>query len=480
MKINPLILFIICILLGSCSSELNEPDSPQPGGSNPPTDPTPEPNYIELPSYPQRTGDAEKGYEYLIYGDYMNTGIPYDAFILGNGEDQNNILNREGDNSIIPHDYNAITADNGARVVAMNCLQCHSSSINGEFKIGLGNANFDFTINRANQVQLASTAIALLYGTDSKEWEAFEPFKKNLEILGPATLTQTRGVNPADKTTFVLTAYRDKNTLEQLDQPAISIPDEVIPSDVPAWWLLKKKNALFFHGISRKDYARAMITMVLATIKNADKAEEVDEKFSDILAYIKTIEAPKYPFNINQSLANQGEGIFMNHCKGCHGTYGNNSTYPNKLIALSTIGTDPALSNFYTDNTPEATYFKDWFNNGWFGDGQNALEVIAEGGYIAPPLDGIWATAPYFHNGSVPTIKDVLNSNNRPKYWSRTFDDSDYDTEKVGWRYTIENAKVNNHTYDTTIEGYGNQGHTFGDQLTSEEREALIEYLKTL
>ncbi len=473
---------IILILLGfsvvSCSSSLSEPDDP--GGTNPPDNPNPDINYTEIQPYPQRSGDPNKGYEYLINGDYMNTGIPYEAFLLGYGEDETNVLQREGDNSVIPHDFTAINAENGARVVAMNCLQCHSSSINGEFKIGLGNYAFDFTINRADQVQLASTAISYLYGTDSKEWEAFEPFKKSLEILGPRTITETRGVNPADKTTFILTAYRDKNTLEQLDNPAIAIPDEVIPSDVPAWWLLKKKNALFFHGIGRKDYARAMITMVLATIKDVDKAIEVDQKFKDILAYIKTIEPPKYPFDINSSLASQGEEVFLKKCTGCHGTYGNNPTYPNKLIALNTIGTDPALSNFYSDNTPQANYFKDWFNTGWFGQGENSLEVIADGGYIAPPLDGIWATAPYFHNGSVPTIEDVLNSKNRPKYWSRTYISTDYNTEKVGWNYQRVNSKIDSNTYDTTLKGYGNQGHSFGDSLTDGERTALLEYLKTL
>ena len=122
----------------------------------------------------------------------------------------------------------------------------------------------------------------------------------------------------------------------------------------------------------------------------------------------------------------------------------------------------------------------DWFNTGWFGSSENNLHIKAEGGYVAPPLDGIWATAPYLHNGSVPTIADVLNSTGRPLRWSRSFDNTDYDQSKVGWNYTIQETKVDKNTYDTSLMGHANSGHTFGDAFTETERKAVLEYLKTL
>src|SRR5262249_18337070 len=105
-------------------------------------------------------------------------------------------------------------------------------------------------------------------------------------------------------------------------------------------------------------------------------------------------------------------------------------------------------------------------------------------------LDGIWATAPYFHNGSVPTLYHVLNSRARPRIYTRSFQTGveDYDAVKAGWKITvlekgpeaslppIERRKV----YDTTQPGRSNGGHTFGDAFTDEERSAVIEYLKTL
>jgi hypothetical protein len=65
--------------------------------------------------------------------------------------------------------------------------------------------------------------------------------------------------------------------------------------------------------------------------------------------------------------------------------------------------------------------------------------MLATGGYIAPPLDGIWATAPYLHNGSVPDLATLLKSSSRPTYWLRSFDDGDYDLTNVGWKCTTPN-----------------------------------------
>ena len=109
--------------------------------------------------------------------------------------------------------------------------------------------------------------------------------------------------------------------------------------------------------------------------------------------------------------------------------------------------------------------------------------------YQAPPLDGVWATAPYFHNGSVPTLYHVLNSQARPKLYTRGFrgDVDEFHQTYVGWKWKplkkmppnlsgFQRRKI----VDTTQPGRGNQGHRFGDALTDPQRMAVIEYLKTL
>lgn len=130
--------------------------------------------------------------------------------------------------------------------------------------------------------------------------------------------------------------------------------------------------------------------------------------------------------------------------------------------------------------------FLEWFARSVYGKG---AQLAPAPGYVAPPLDGVWATSPsYLHNGSVPSIPVLLDSPNRPKYWTRTFDSKDYNPETLGWNYTelsygkagAKNKEERKRVYDTTLPGHSNQGHTFGDALSENERRALIEYLKTL
>jgi hypothetical protein len=107
---------------------------------------------------------------------------------------------------------------------------------------------------------------------------------------------------------------------------------------------------------------------------------------------------------------------------------------------------------------------------------------------MAPPLDGIWATAPYLHNGSVPTIELVLNSKARPAVWKRVdLDNANYDENALGWPwieppYSQAEAPAAEQKliYDTSYWSQSNVGHAFGDQLTDGERRSVLEYLKTL
>jgi hypothetical protein len=175
-------------------------------------------------------------------------------------------------------------------------------------------------------------------------------------------------------------------------------------------------------------------------------------------------------------LAKEGETVFINNCSKCHGTYGANETYPNLLIPSNIIKTDSLLFKANYQN-PQ---FIEWFNKSWYAQGEFAAKLFPSNGYVAPPLDGVWITAPYLHNGSVPTIEALLNSKLRPAYWSRNFTKTDYDYEKLGWKFEVHENPSGKKYYNTTLNGYGNYGHIFGDKLTDAERKAVIEYLKKL
>jgi hypothetical protein len=168
--------------------------------------------------------------------------------------------------------------------------------------------------------------------------------------------------------------------------------------------------------------------------------------------------------------------LFVQNCSKCHGNYGAGGDYPNLLIPESIVKTDSFL---YKANY-QSPQFIEWFNKSWFSQGDHPARLEPFNGYIAPPLDGIWITAPYLHNGSVPTLEAVLNSRLRPAYWSRDFEHPQYDYEHIGWKYTREDSARGTAVYNTTLPGYGNYGHTFGDKFSEPERKAVIEYLKTL
>jgi hypothetical protein len=250
----------------------------------------------------------------------------------------------------------------------------------------------------------------------------------------------------------------------------------VVHTDVPPLWNLKKRNTMFYTGAGTGDFARLMMASSLLTLNGTDKAKEVDGKFPDVLAYINTLQPPKYKGTINTALVTTGKRLFEENCSRCHGTYGVGGQYPNVLVAADKVGTDNALitANYAFPQ------FVDWYNTSWFAEGSNAAKLVPQKGYIAPPLDGVWATAPYLHNGSVPTLDDLLNSSQRPKMWRRSLDSKDFDNVKIGWKYTIETTQKDAQTFNTALKGYGNQGHIYADKFSADERKAVIEYLKTL
>ena len=106
--------------------------------------------------------------------------------------------------------------------------------------------------------------------------------------------------------------------------------------------------------------------------------------------------------------------------------------------------------------------------------------------YKARPLEGIWATAPFLHNGSVPTLYQLLSpqSERDETFYRGSFE---YDPRHLGYR---TEAFDGGFVFDTRISGNHNSGHEFragprgngviGRLLQPEERWALLEYLKVL
>ena len=431
---------------------------------------------VPIPATQQRIGNAAKGYEYLVTGDYVRSGIPYDVFLFGAGAAKTNYLNRSGQNKKLSHEYTAVKAEGGEVLVAPNCLQCHAQVFDNQLVIGLGNTFIDFTDDQKLNIKRLQKVESLLKNFFPNKYKAAAPFLTAAKTIGPYLNAEVRGVNTADRLAAVLAAHRDPESFQWNPYAQLAIPDEVIPTDTPPWWLLKKKNAMFYNGFGRGDFGRFLMASNLLTVNDTSESRKVDEHMPDVLAYLYSLQPPSYPKKIDKVLAKEGQMIYEDKCSKCHGTYGEKETYPNLLIPQSIIRTDSFLykSNY---SNPQ---FVAWFNKSWFTQGDHPARLEPFSGYIAPPLDGIWITAPYLHNGSVPTLDALLNSKSRPAFWSRNFDKPEYDYVNLGWKYITHQQPEGTKVYNTTLPGYGNYGHYFGDKLSDTERKAVIEYLKTL
>jgi mono/diheme cytochrome c family protein len=241
-------------------------------------------------------------------------------------------------------------------------------------------------------------------------------------------------------------------------------------------------------GVADSRSVRTLMPFLLIPGNSADYIKNREFEFADIRAYLLSLEPPRYPFAVDRSLVAVGKEVFERNCVRCHGTYGPGGHYPNKVVPLDQVGTDPTLALAFA---PEgvAYYLKSWFAREHGPQGE-PLHGLSRGGYQAPPLDGIWATPPYFHNGSVPTLDGVLNSRSRPRIFTRSFrgDVAEYDSRHVGLKVSVLEKPADarlpaierRRVYDTSQPGRGNGGHAFGDSLSETQRKAVIEYLKTL
>jgi mono/diheme cytochrome c family protein len=344
--------------------------------------------------------------------------------------------------------------------ITTDCMLCHGGSIMGQSYVGLGNASLDIQA-------------------------LFEEFARAMGLAGklPHVFSNVRGTSEAGSMAVYLHSFRNPDLSLRLDRHKWEIKDDMC-EDTPAWWLLKKKKTMYHTGSAHSRSVRSIMQFMLTPDNSLGVFEKEEATFRDIQAYILSLEAPKYPFAVDAPRAETGRKLFIKHCAKCHGTYGEDGAYPNKVIPLKEIGTDTAR---YHGLPPKLGEF---YDTSWFAKEKPiGFKGVATAGYQAPPLDGVWATAPYFHNGSVPTLYDVLNSKTRPRVYTRSYrtDEAAYDKTKIGWKVQtfeapqkIESPYERRKIYDTTQPGRGNQGHTFGDALTDDERWAVIEYLKTL
>jgi mono/diheme cytochrome c family protein len=365
------------------------------------------------------------------------------------------------DFSALPLDF---TADGKGNLVT-NCFSCHGGKVAGVTIPGAGNTHLDLTTLSTDLNRLR----ALDNGKDPAEVkDTVAPFHTPLNFH--------RGVTNAVIFAPVFAGLRDPKLARQFNEhPEMLLHHDMNP---PAWWNFKKKTRIYADAFAPKT-PRQLMPFAMSPTFSDEKFRSFEPNFVHIYQYIEELEAPKYPYAVDADLAARGKALFENTCSECHGTYGPGGEFPNRVVPIEEVGTDSRRFHAIYKDRREAG------NKGWLQYfGEHPLEVETTG-YLAQPLTGIWASAPYFHNGSVPTLWHVMNPAKRPKTWKRS--ENGYDQQKVGLEVEVLDAVPDNLStrqrrtyYDTTHVGNSAQGHTFPDALNDDEKLAVIEYLKTL
>ncbi|MDG1517704.1 MAG: hypothetical protein P8Q42_06710 [Flavobacteriales bacterium] len=235
-----------------------------------------------------------------------------------------------------------------------------------------------------------------------------------------------------------------------------------------------------------KELAKIISLFTIGTMGYDDKMAAASlPEMEDVMKFLSTCTAPAFPGKINEPLVEKGRILFRENCQSCHGTYEGNSTlnqltsFPNVLVPCEIIGTDSIRSRSVTEH--------DFTTLSKMKVGKRFSAKLTNG-YVAPILTGVWATAPYFHNGSVPTVWHLLNPSERPQKFK--YGGHQFDFEKLGIKGTQNNTVFDYEKdfeswskwewYDTEKRGNGNKGHEFYfKNLNQEEKFTIIEFLKT-
>lgn len=250
---------------------------------------------------------------------------------------------------------------------------------------------------------------------------------------------------------------------------------------MPLWHLTRREASGYLwdrSASSLREVAQAKAALAGASMAWLDQDHvtwdrgdaEPPSSLRRIVEYLGDLAPPKYPFKVDATLAAAGAATYAASCAQCHESEGPRARTP---IPADEIGTDRSRLQAWSEQSAAAlNAFGE--GHGWKFSGFRQPSA----GYLAPPLDGVWLSAPYLHNGSVPTLADLLEpSESRPARFWAGYDV--YDQARVGFVSHGPEAQRLGTVFDTTTPGNSNGGHDYGTSLSAEDKRALLEYLKT-
>ena len=349
----------------------------------------------------------------------------------------------------------------------MSCLACHQGQVRGTAIPGVPNTSYALE-TLTEEVRLVKV----------QQRKAFSHMDVGSLLLPLGT---TNGTTNAVIFGVALMRHRNPDLSIVQRPPRFDLVHHDM--DAPAWWHYSRRKSLYADGFAPKGH-RILMQFLLVKENGPEKFQEWEDDFRGIESWIESLEPPPWTGGIDLGLADRGRAVFAEHCGSCHGTHGPDGVYPDRIVPIEEVGTDRVRLDSLTAQE------RGQLNDSWFGNyGSDAVGMKyreSPTGYVAPSLDGIWASAPYFHNGSVPTLWHVLHPGERPTVWRRT--PSGYDDARVGLEVE-ELAEMppgrlrssdRRTFFDTRKTGKSAAGHDFPDALTEDEKTAVLEYLKTI
>jgi Cytochrome C oxidase, cbb3-type, subunit III len=264
----------------------------------------------------------------------------------------------------------------------------------------------------------------------------------------------------------------------------MNFPMELVPEnewvgncDLPSIWNQGKRKGMWLHwdgnnnSVEERNRSASFGTGAIPPTLDRPSIKKME-------AWLNDAQPPAYPYPVDEALAARGAPIYAEYCARCHGESGKNfaGELVGQVTPIEQIGTDRHRLDSYSaelcanQNLLYAAYPEDRFSH-----------FRKTYGYANQPLDGVWLRAPYLHNGSVPTLRDLLEpSGKRPKIFHRGYDV--YDPKNVGFVSDVASENTRRYfEFKTALPGNGNAGHEgkiYGTELPPDAKDALIEYLK--
>ncbi len=357
----------------------------------------------------------------------------------------------------------------------------------------------------------------------------FEVMFRDFTASGVLPYTALAGVNIANnRGTGAIDQFQVGFILFGLDNPVLLANSKILFSSAigtiksPAWWNMGHRPQKFHGAILPMDASRIDMAAYypLQDFLEAKKPLDwVDAHDTDFQSWAESQSSPQYPGAIDTALAEQGAVLFHSKnlwapelhntvpappsgngsCASCHGAYSpryvNDPTFLDTpalegiaayLAPSATIGTDPIYaSSMQSLKSADGSVSPLILKNDFIYCGLGAEADTRDPGMLAPPLYGIWAAAPYLHNGSVPNIWGVLQPAERPRIWRRVsapapaelagkvvmgYDTSlqrAYDNTKLGWNYdTLSCGQTGTQPYIACTPGSPQSPAVLQDVLT--------------